>query len=150
MLLSSNFILNRVSTTEEFSIYPFIHSFSNIRDSQQQLTPIRIPDVLPSNLPPTADFSMVAGDFIEVYGDNPDHEGAWDVVATCFFIDTAKNIIRYLEIIHQILKPGGTWINIGKHSTAGGHTVHALLTLVNFQDRFCTILRTRQARTRLS
>jgi len=113
MLLSSNFILNRVSTTEEFSIYPFIHSFSNIRDSQQQLTPIRIPDVLPSNLPPTADFSMVAGDFIEVYGDNPDHEGAWDVVATCFFIDTAKNIIRYLEIIHQILKPGGTWINIG-------------------------------------
>lgn len=75
MLLSSNFILNRVSSIGEFSIYPFIHSFSNIRDSQQQLLPIQIPDVLPSNLPPTADFSMVAGDFIEVYGDNPNNEG---------------------------------------------------------------------------
>ncbi|CAO3667537.1 unnamed protein product [Umbelopsis vinacea] len=113
MLLSSNFILNRVSSIGEFSIYPFIHSFSNIRDSQQQLLPIQIPDVLPSNIPPTADFSMVAGDFIEVYGDNPNNEGDWDVVATCFFIDTAKNIIQYLEIIHKILKPGGTWINIG-------------------------------------
>jgi carnosine N-methyltransferase len=42
-----------------------------------------------------------------------DRIGDWDVVATCFFIDTAKNIIQYLEIIHKILKPGGTWINIG-------------------------------------
>lgn len=145
MLFSSNFILNRISAPEEFSIYPFIHSFSNIRDTEQQLAPIKIPDVLPSSLPPTADFSMVAGDFIEVYGDNDKSEGEcsarntywggsdhgvtalptyshtllyvteqWDVVATCFFIDTAKNIIRYLEVIHKILKPGGTWINIGK------------------------------------
>ncbi|CAO3684727.1 unnamed protein product [Umbelopsis ramanniana] len=113
MLFSSNFILNRVTAPEEFSIYPFIHSFSNIRDTEQQLAPIKIPDVLPSSLPPTADFSMVAGDFIEVYGDNDKSEEQWDVVATCFFIDTAKNIIRYLEVIHKILKPGGTWINIG-------------------------------------
>lgn len=75
MLFSSNFILNRVSAPEEFSIYPFIHSFSNIRDTEQQLAPIKIPDVLPSSLPPTADFSMVAGDFIEVYGDNDKSEG---------------------------------------------------------------------------
>lgn len=39
--------------------------------------------------------------------------GAWDVVVTCFFIDTARNIIKYLEVIHGILKQGGTWINIG-------------------------------------
>jgi len=30
-----------------------------------------------------------------------------------FFIDTAKNMLEYLEIIHSILKTGGLWINIG-------------------------------------
>jgi carnosine N-methyltransferase len=32
---------------------------------------------------------------------------------TCFFIDTAKNIVNYLRIIHRILAPGGVWINLG-------------------------------------
>ncbi|KAJ2958105.1 hypothetical protein NQZ79_g6274 [Umbelopsis isabellina] len=137
MLLSSNFILNRVEEPEQFTIYPFVHSFSNIRGSDQQLSPIRIPDVLPSSIPPTADFSMVAGDFIEVYGDGTKNQGQWDVVATCFFIDTAKNIIQYLEIIHKILKPGGTWINLGPllyhfENTPGENSIE--LTLDDVRD----------------
>ena len=32
---------------------------------------------------------------------------------TCFFIDTAKNIMAYIELINQILKKGGVWINLG-------------------------------------
>lgn len=39
--------------------------------------------------------------------------GQWDAVLTCFFIDTAKNIVNYLRIIHRILAPGGVWINMG-------------------------------------
>jgi hypothetical protein len=35
------------------------------------------------------------------------HAGAWDAVVTCFFIDTAHNIVEYIEIISQILKDGG-------------------------------------------
>lgn len=35
------------------------------------------------------------------------------MVVTCFFIDTATNILSYIETIHKILKEGGTWINIG-------------------------------------
>ena len=35
------------------------------------------------------------------------------MIATCYFIDTAKNIIEYLEVIHRALKPGGLWINLG-------------------------------------
>lgn len=31
----------------------------------------------------------------------------WDAVVTCFFIDTAHNIIEYIEIISRILKDGG-------------------------------------------
>ncbi|KAF7726246.1 hypothetical protein EC973_008956 [Apophysomyces ossiformis] len=113
MLLASHFVLNRMTKEEQYSIYPFVHSFSNIKCSEQQLTAVRIPDVLPSNLPPTVDFSMVAGDFVEVYGDQEANHGAWDVVVTCFFIDTAKNILEYMDVIHKVLKPGGTWINIG-------------------------------------
>lgn len=33
--------------------------------------------------------------------------GVWDVVVTCFFIDTAHNIVEYIEIISKILKDGG-------------------------------------------
>lgn len=28
-------------------------------------------------------------------------------------MDTAKNIMEYMEVIHTALKQGGTWINIG-------------------------------------
>ena len=33
---------------------------------------------------------MVAGNFVEVYGPKPDE---WDAVLTCFFLDTANNIL---------------------------------------------------------
>lgn len=39
--------------------------------------------------------------------------GAFDAVVTCFFIDTAHNILEYLEVIHHALKPGGYWIHLG-------------------------------------
>lgn len=39
---------------------------------------------------------------------------AWDCVVTCYFIDTAHNVIAYIENISKILKPGGYWINLGK------------------------------------
>lgn len=40
-------------------------------------------------------------------------QGTFDAVVTCFFIDTAHNIIDYLEVIHGVLKPGGIWIHLG-------------------------------------
>lgn len=35
------------------------------------------------------------------------HTGLWDAVVTCFFIDTAHNIIEYIAVISRILKDGG-------------------------------------------
>lgn len=46
---------------------------------------------------------------MQIYRD----ENYWDCVATCFFIDCANNIIDFVEIIYNILKPGGIWINLG-------------------------------------
>ena len=34
-------------------------------------------------------------------------------MVTCFFLDTAHNVIEYLECISKILKKGGLWVNIG-------------------------------------
>lgn len=112
MLLASHYILNKSSRIAQHTIYPFVHSSSNWRSAQDMLRPIRIPDVLPSSLPQTSEFSMVAGEFCEVYS-KPDEKQAWQVVATCFFIDTAKNVIRYLETMNHLLPVGGHWINAG-------------------------------------
>ncbi|KAG2069399.1 N2227-domain-containing protein [Suillus decipiens] len=119
MLLASYLILNRTDTIGQYTIYPYVHSFSNFPDREAMLHPVTIPDVLPSALPAGSNFSLVAGDFEEIYGtegkedDFEPQSGQWDAVMTCFFIDTAKNIINYLRIIHRILTPGGVWINIG-------------------------------------
>ncbi|XP_028312797.1 carnosine N-methyltransferase isoform X1 [Gouania willdenowi] len=109
MLFSSNFILNRCEKVNSLTLYPWIHHFSNNKKSSDQTRPIMFPDVNPQSLPPTSDFSMVAGDFVEVYNDSE----LWDCVATCFFIDTAHNVLEYMETIWKILKPGGVWINLG-------------------------------------
>ncbi|KAG8455258.1 hypothetical protein GDO86_001454 [Hymenochirus boettgeri] len=109
MLFSSNFVLNRCSEINAFKVYPWIHQFSNNKKSADQIRPAYFPDVDPNGLPPTANFSMTAGDFQEIYSEN----NYWDCIATCFFIDTAHNVLDYIETIWKILKPGGIWINLG-------------------------------------
>ncbi|XP_004072743.2 carnosine N-methyltransferase [Oryzias latipes] len=109
MLFSSNFVLNRCEKVNALTLYPWIHQFSNNKKLSDQVRPITFPDVNPQRLPDNSDFSMVAGDFVEVYTE-PE---SWDCVATCFFIDTAHNVLEYLEKIWKILKPGGAWINLG-------------------------------------
>ncbi|KAI0062566.1 N2227-domain-containing protein [Artomyces pyxidatus] len=119
MLLASFFILNRTDEINQHTIYPYVHSFSNLPNRTSMLQSVSIPDVLPSDIPPGSNFSLVAGDFEEIYGSQDEEDpsepssGPWDAILTCFFIDTAKNIVNYLRIIHKILAPGGVWINIG-------------------------------------
>ncbi|XP_068092652.1 carnosine N-methyltransferase isoform X2 [Hyperolius riggenbachi] len=108
MLFSSNFVLNRCSEVNAFKLYPWIHQFSNNVRSADQVRPVYFPDVNPHDLPPNSNFSMTAGDFQEIYTDH----SSWDCIATCFFIDTAHNILDYIETIWKILKPGGIWINL--------------------------------------
>ncbi|XP_063769931.1 carnosine N-methyltransferase isoform X2 [Pseudophryne corroboree] len=108
MLFSSNFVLNRCSQINAFKLYPWIHQFSNNVRSVDQVRPVYFPDVNPHDLPSNANFSMTAGDFQEIYSET----SSWDCIATSFFIDTAHNILDYVETIWKILKPGGMWINL--------------------------------------
>ncbi|KAH9737302.1 N2227 domain-containing protein [Citrus sinensis] len=106
MMICSSFILNHTETAGEWNIYPWIHSNCNSLSDSDQLRPVSIPDIHPASAGITEGFSMCGGDFVEVYSD-PSQVGAWDAVVTCFFIDTAHNIVEYIEIISRILKDGG-------------------------------------------
>ncbi|PKI82655.1 hypothetical protein MVES_003460 [Malassezia vespertilionis] len=112
MLIPSHFILNNSTRVHEHVVYPFVHSVSNWRSATEMLAPVEIPDVLPSTLPEDAEFSMAAGSFVEVYAKEKEC-AAWDAVATCYFMDTAKNVLRYMEVINHTLRLGGYWVNLG-------------------------------------
>jgi len=109
MLIASHFVLNKCTKINEHQIHPWILNFCNNMKNDDQIRSIQFPDVNPATLPANARFSMSAGDFLQVYNDPDD----WDCVATCFFIDTAHNIIEYVERLYKILKKGGVWINFG-------------------------------------
>ncbi|XP_073058031.1 uncharacterized protein [Primulina eburnea] len=112
MMICSSFILNQSQVADEWRIYPWIHSNCNSFSDDDQLRPVSIPDIHPASAGITEGFSMCGGDFVEVYND-PSQVGVWDAVVTCFFLDTAHNILEYIEIISRILKDGGVWINLG-------------------------------------
>ncbi|KFB43265.1 AGAP007115-PA-like protein [Anopheles sinensis] len=109
MLIASNFVLNRCVIENQCTIYPWVHQFVNNLSKKHQLLPVSFPDVSPTKYPPKGTMNMVAGDFLQVYRD----ENYWDCIATCFFIDCANNIIEFIEVIKNILKPGGIWVNLG-------------------------------------
>ena len=84
-----------------------------MKTDEDVFCPVKVPDVCPNEEmggDGQYDFSMVAGEFIEVYGSKPKE---WDCLVTCFFIDTAHNVMDYMQTINLILKPGGLWVNIG-------------------------------------
>ncbi|KAI3979176.1 hypothetical protein MKX01_017001 [Papaver californicum] len=112
MMICSNFILNHTEAVGEWTIYPWIHSNCNSLSDNDQLYPVSFPDIHPASVGITEGFSMCGGDFVEVYSD-PSQEGAWDTIVTCFFIDTAHNIVEYIETISRLLVDGGVWINLG-------------------------------------
>ncbi|USP74732.1 hypothetical protein yc1106_02006 [Curvularia clavata] len=121
MLMASALVLNETKHAGQFSLAPWALSSSNHVSRADQLRTIKIPDVHPatelakdqaSQVPASERMSMSMGDFCVVYG-RSDYADAFDAVTTVFFIDTAPNLIRYIEAVANCLKPGGVWINLG-------------------------------------
>ena len=56
--------------------------------------------------------SYTIGDFVGAYL-IPSKQSTFDVVVTCFFIDTATNFFEYLHVIKHVLRTGGHWVNYG-------------------------------------
>ncbi|KAL9607464.1 MAG: hypothetical protein Q9167_007629 [Letrouitia subvulpina] len=121
-LIASNWVLNHTDRANQFQLYPFAFDFSNVISRENQLKCVGIPDVHPAKALDEASsgmrthaferMNMTAADFIVLYGDAANQE-TFDVVATVFFIDTAPNVVRYIEVLHKCLKVGGLWTNVG-------------------------------------
>ncbi|KAJ5099904.1 hypothetical protein N7532_006905 [Penicillium argentinense] len=131
-LMASSWVLNHTEGPGKHTLHPFALQFSNLRSRQQQLRSVAIPD----NYPATAikqvldevsrdaalhgsdskvlmgSMTMTAADFVVCYRKS-EYRELFGAVATVFFIDTAPNLIRYIETIWHCLEPNGVWINVG-------------------------------------
>lgn len=120
-LMASSLILNHTQRAKQFHIAPFALSCSNHLSRADQFQTFAVPDVHPgtalattqnSYTPAHERMSMSTGDFCVLYS-STDYKDTFDAVATIFFIDTAPNVIRYIEAVRNCLKSGGVWINLG-------------------------------------
>lgn len=58
------------------------------------------------------EMNMTAADFIVLYS-TIESKASFDAVATMFFIDTAPNLVRYVDTVSNCLRGNGIWINVG-------------------------------------
>jgi carnosine N-methyltransferase len=121
-LMGSSLALNHCQKAGQFRIAPFALNSSNHLSRSDQFQTCLVPDIHPATvlgkelestrIPASERMSFATGDFCVVYNQPSNREG-FDAVATVFFIDTAPNIMRYIEAVRHCLKPGGIWINLG-------------------------------------
>lgn len=88
------------------SVYPFIDSWSHHATNDDMFRGVSFPDARVN----ASSVLLVEGDFVTEF---KGRRGEYDTVITHFFIDTARNVMSYLDTIHAALKPGGYWVNFG-------------------------------------
>jgi carnosine N-methyltransferase len=97
--------MTSLSSSSPQTIHPFIDGLSHHATTADLLRGISAP-----NMQPNPDVLLVEGDFTTAFASQPAH---YDIITTHFFIDTARNLMSYFDTIHALLKPGGTWVNLG-------------------------------------
>jgi hypothetical protein len=90
------------------TIHPYIDWWSHRATNTDLMRAVHFPDKIDILAQPSV--SLVEGDFTIVL---KPHEGTYDALVSHFSIDTATNILTYLETMYALLKPGGVWINFG-------------------------------------
>jgi N2227-like protein len=128
--------------SKSFTIHPFLSDFfmNEVQsDSRYDAITIFPPSSLSIVRPPKGHLSYTIGDFTTIYAFK-DVSMLYDVVITCFFLDTASNVLEYIANISNILRSGGQWINVGPlqwHSNAKIHPaaneLQQLIILAGFQ-----------------
>ncbi|KAA8903169.1 putative trehalase [Sphaerosporella brunnea] len=115
MTLAHRYILslhqeNPIAKIDGHTFHPNINWWSHHRSNESMLRAATFPEVLPQR-DVLNRLRLIEGDFVKAF--LPLEESGFDAVVTLFFIDTARNIVDYLETIHKVLKPGGIWANLG-------------------------------------
>ncbi|KAJ6631322.1 N2227-like protein [Mycena sp. CBHHK59/15] len=124
MNLAFRFLLSPSSTSaiNEHAIHPYAHWFSHQRSGTTLFRPISFPDAIPRL---SSSFQLVEKDFLTLQPPPPPSPAhlsisGYDYITTLFFIDTSLNILATLQHIYHLLRPGGTWINLGPLLWTGG------------------------------
>jgi SAM-dependent methyltransferase len=89
----------------QMTLHPFIDWWSHQASRAGMTRAVRFPDAAPH-----PSVLLVEGDFAAMFANQTAH---YDAVATFFFLDTAPNMLDYLDHIARVLKPGGLWVNLG-------------------------------------
>lgn len=143
MTLAFRFLLSPKYTNSpnEHNLRPYAHWFSHQKSRDTQFRAISFPDVVPRLGP---NFHLVEEDFIKM--SLPSHppaasSGYWTrnsanhhldgyhFIVTLFFIDTSLDVLSTLSHIYTLLRPGGTWVNLGPLLWTGGAQAKVELTL---------------------
>jgi hypothetical protein len=126
---SSHEEVGRGTSQSQFKFFPYAHF---ILMDEWDFDKRFEPSVFPSedathlanwirNTGSDGQLSVQFGDFLASYSEGT-RKNTFDLVVTCFFIDTATDIMDYLSVIAHVLKPEGLWINAGPLHYHGGHT----------------------------
>ena len=113
MILCTNFIFNSHLNKNKYQIQPLIHSFNCLKNEDDPFQLFNFPDENIDEIMKRKDFrklNIIPGDFVLSFKDK---NNCYDCIVTSFFLDTANNIIEFIEIIYNILKKGGIWVNVG-------------------------------------
>jgi N2227-like protein. len=111
--------LNGLKTTGK--VHPFAFDFLiNEVDCAKRFESVHFPDEVDEALVDLVNIenvkrgtlSYTIGDFVEVYSQLA-FKAKYGALLTCFFIDTASNIMEYLLTIRNVLVSGGVWVNVG-------------------------------------
>ena len=109
LFYANNYILGEKSKNMH-KIYPNLYSLSNRFSRTEVINPVMFPDIISEDK--NLNLTTYPESFAQVCENHLEAESV-DIVVTWFFLDTAKNVLEYVELIEKILKPDGLWINMG-------------------------------------
>ena len=113
MIICSDFIFNDNNYVNKYEIEPLIHNFNCLKYENAPFQKFYFPDENIKEIISGKNYggvNIVPGDFVKSYKNK---SKCYDGVVTSFFLDTANNIIEFIDIIYNILNDGGIWINVG-------------------------------------
>jgi carnosine N-methyltransferase len=140
MILAFRLLLSPATTQEvgQHKIRPYAHWFSHQRSTENLFRSVSFPDAVPRLGP---NFRLLEDDFLKIptspsefwssdQTQTPTHSPqGYDYIVTLFFIDTSFNVFATMEKIYKLLKPGGSWVNLGPLLWSGGGQCKVELSL---------------------
>ena len=128
------------SSVNEHWLRPYAYWFSHQKSNESLFRRVSFPDVTPRFTP---NFHLVEQDFLTLpipstersdnlalkWSANQLSSEGYDFIVTLFFIDTSLDVFATMKHIYTLLRPGGSWINLGPLLWTGGAQAKVELSL---------------------